>query len=122
MVLSRDGRLLAATDVKNRLWVVDTESGTIVHRHDGEPIKFFSLAPPGQVKAVLSSNGDRLVISQQKIGAKIMNRSAEGGFEPVIELTDDDLRHLCRYLADRGVIDWVLRPFARVHLWCAGVD
>ena len=41
MVLSPDGRLLAATDIKNRLWVVDTEFGTIVHRHDGAPIKFF---------------------------------------------------------------------------------
>ncbi len=98
MVLSPDGRLLAATDVKNRLWVVDTESGAIVHRHDGAPVKFFSLDPPGQVKAVLSSNGDRLVISQQKIGAKIMDRSAEGGFEPVIELPDDDLRQV----ADSG--------------------
>ena len=34
------------------------------------------------------------MISQQKIGAKIMDRSAEGGFEPVIELPDDDLRQV----------------------------
>ena len=98
MVLSPDGRLLAATDAKNRLWVIDTESGSIVHRHDGVPVKFFSLAPPGQVKAVFSSNGDRLVISQQKIGAKILGRSANGGFETVIELADDDLRQV----ADSG--------------------
>lgn len=94
MVLSPDGRLLAATDAKNRLYVIDTESGAIIHRHDGAPVKFFSLAPPGQVKAVFSSNGDRLVISQQKIGAKILGRSADGGFETVIEIADDDLRQV----------------------------
>ncbi len=94
MVLSPTGRLLAATDSKNRLWVVDTESGEIVYRHVGEPIKFYSMSPTGQVNAGFSLDGERLFVSQRKVGAEILDRNSDGTFEAIIELGDDDLRQI----------------------------
>lgn len=94
MVLNADGRLLATTDSKNRLWVLDTQTGEVVHRHDGEPIKFFSMAPAGQVKAAFAQNGERLVIAQQKVGAEILVRNADGSFEKTADISDIDLRQV----------------------------
>ena len=88
MALSADGRLLAATDAKNRLWVLDTETGESVHRHDGQPIRFFSLAPAGQVKAAFAKDGRRLVIAQHKVGVEILDRAPDGMFTTTASLPD----------------------------------
>jgi WD40 repeat protein len=88
MVLSADGRLLATTDSKNRLWVLDTETGEPVHRHEGEPIKFFSLAPVGQVKAAIADGGRRLVIAQHKIGVEILERAPNGKYATTVSVPD----------------------------------
>lgn len=94
MVLSSDGRLLAATDGKNRLWIIDTESGEAIHRHDGEPIRFFSLAPPGQVRAAFSYDGVRLVVTQRKIGTTLLERRPDGDFEPIEDFGRIDLQQV----------------------------
>jgi len=104
MVLSPDGRLLAATDRKNRLWIVDTESGEIVLRHEGEPVKFFSLAPPGPVNAVFSQDGKRLAVAQRKVGAEFLTRTPDGAFETLLELGDDDLRQVAVRGDDNTII------------------
>ena len=104
MVLSPDGRLLAATDRKNRLWVVDTESGEVVHHHEGQPVKFFSMAPPGPVNAVFSRDGERLAVAQRKVGAEFLTRTPDGAFETLLELGDDDLRQV----AVRGDDDTII--------------
>lgn len=91
MVLSPDGRQMAATDNKNRLWVFDTESGEVVHRHEGEPVKFFSMAPAGPVNAAFSRDGERLLVVQRKAGATILRRNPDGAFEPLLALPGDDL-------------------------------
>jgi len=94
IVLSSDGRLLAATDGKNRLWIIDTESGKAIHRHDGEPIRFFSLAPPGQVKAAFSNDGVRLIVTQRKIGTTRLERRPDGDFEPIEDFGRTDLQQV----------------------------
>lgn len=91
MVLSPDGRLLAATDEKNRIWIVDAESGDVVHHQVGEPITFFSMAPPGPVTAAFDRNGERLLFAQRKVGATILSRNFAGFFETVLDLSDADL-------------------------------
>jgi hypothetical protein len=117
MVLSPDGRRLAATDAKNRLWVVETESGEVIHRHDGVPIKFFAVAPPGQVKAVFSLDGEQLVISQQKVGAKVLGWTSDGTSEIVIELEDDDMRQVAA-----GAGDGEFFAFAKTGILTLGAD
>jgi hypothetical protein len=91
MILSADGRLLATTDSKNRLWILDAETGEVIHRHDGEPIKFFSLAPVGQVKAVFADNGRQLVIAQYKVGIEVLERADDGTFKTTVSMPDPDI-------------------------------
>jgi hypothetical protein len=103
MVLSPDGRHLAATDAKNGVWIVNTESGDVVHHHHGEPITFFSVAPPGPVTAAFDRKGERLLIAQRKIGATILSRNPTGVFETVLELGDHDL-HQAVFAGDTDMI------------------
>ena len=71
MVLSPDGSVLAATDVKNQTWIIDLESFTLIGHSDNiRPnllnswlLKGTPLGLP-EPRAAFSEDGRRLVITQ----------------------------------------------------------
>jgi WD40 repeat protein len=89
-VLSPDGRLLAATDVLNRVWIIDLDQGAVVSRFDGEPFRFFAWTPPGEARAAFSADSRHMAVAQHHAHYTILDRQGEA-FVPVSELKTGDV-------------------------------
>jgi WD40 repeat protein len=67
MVLSPDGRILAASDVENRTWLIDIDSFKVVGRHDNARPNFWSLKGVPEPRVAFAADGRRLVITQGEL-------------------------------------------------------
>jgi hypothetical protein len=90
MILSPDGSTLAGSDVKNRTWIVDIGSFTVVGRHANTPPNFWSWKGIPEPRAAFSADSQRLVIAQGTT-ISFLDRVANR-FISVGQLEGDDLR------------------------------
>ena len=67
MVLSPDGSVLAATDVKNRTWIIDLESFTLIGRSENIRPSFWSLKGVPEPRAAFTADARQLVITQGEV-------------------------------------------------------
>lgn len=90
MVLSPDGSMLAASDVKNRTWIIDLESFTLLGRSDNTPPDFWSLKGIPEPRAAFSDDGQRIAITQGDV-ISLLSRSSDQ-FVPEAQLNVNDLK------------------------------
>ncbi len=76
--LSPDARYVAVTEEGNRTTLIDVKEGRTVMTHQGSPISFWSINPPG-VPHVLFSHGDgSLLIAQAGLPPLRFDREGDG--------------------------------------------
>lgn len=89
MVLSPDGRILAASDVENRTWLIDIDSFNVVGRHDNARPNFWSLKGVPEPRVAFAADGRRLVITQGEL-TTFMTRAGDR-FVPGAHLNGRDI-------------------------------
>jgi WD40 repeat protein len=90
MVLAPDGRTLAASDAKNRTWIIDLESFALVGHSDNTPPEFWSLKGIREPRAAFTDDGRRVAITQGDV-ISLLSRSGDQ-FAPEAQLAVHDFK------------------------------